>query len=89
MPFEWWVSLVCEHFHCMPSVALREIETAPMFLLETIVMFRAYAQARRDLKAAEARGDKEAGLDPKYADVLDIEGALVEARWRAGQEAQE
>lgn len=36
---------MCEEFGCLPSQALREWESAPCELIETIVQFRVYARS--------------------------------------------
>ena len=45
MPLEFWVGRLCEEFHCLPSAAIREIESAPVGFLETIVLFRTYQRS--------------------------------------------
>lgn len=53
MPWEWWVSRLCEEFGCVPSVAMAEIRRVPAGLLEDIVELRAYARAKQAYDAAE------------------------------------
>jgi len=48
---------LCEEFHCRPSQALREWQQAPCDLLETILEFRAYAQAKHVVENAKSRTD--------------------------------
>lgn len=57
VPTEWWISRLCEEFHCLPSEALREWRTAPAELLETIVEFRAFAQAKAVVERAKKKSD--------------------------------
>lgn len=45
-PFEWTIGRVCDEFHCLPSAALRELETDPLRLVETIMMLRSYANVK-------------------------------------------
>jgi len=61
MPEEWAVSAYCEAFGYKPTEALRELyglewDEAPYGLHETILMLRAYANA----KAVVASGDRKA-----------------------------
>lgn len=55
VPIEWWVSRVCEEFQCLPSEALREWREAPLGLLETIMEYRLFAQAKRVYDHADAK----------------------------------
>ena len=45
-PVEWIVGRVCEEFGCLPSAALRELETDPHRMAETIMMLRGYASLK-------------------------------------------
>lgn len=45
-PYEWVVGRVCDEFHCLPSQAIRELETEPQRLAETIMMLRSYANLK-------------------------------------------
>lgn len=69
-------------FGCTASVAMREIDIAPMGLLETIRMFRNYAHLKAELKAAEAREDKTVFEDARFNIVREIEYDLVETTLR-------
>jgi hypothetical protein len=40
------VGRVCEEFHCRPSEAVRELETEPQRLAETIILLRSYASLK-------------------------------------------
>ena len=57
MPWEWWVGVLCEEFHCLPQAVLREIEDAPVGLLEHIVEMRHYARAKARYEAAKDRSE--------------------------------
>jgi hypothetical protein len=76
--------MVCEAFHCVPSVACREIDESPMGLLETILRYRGYAAAKRDYEAACRRKDEEAKSDPRFVEVMVHEFEIVDARRQAG-----
>lgn len=43
---------MCEEFHCVPSVALREWQRAPSELLEHLIEARAYAHAKGQYDSA-------------------------------------
>jgi hypothetical protein len=57
----WMVSRICEEFSCLPSQALRELDTDPERLALMIPDLRAYAAAKRAFDAA--RGKADASLD--------------------------
>jgi hypothetical protein len=57
MPFEHFLGRLCEEFKCLPSAAFREWMTAPSDLLETIIQFRAYAQAKNMYDTAKSKRD--------------------------------
>jgi hypothetical protein len=61
MPWEWWLSCLCEAFACLPSEALAEVARAPAGLLETIVEMRGYARAKA--RYENARTQSEVGRD--------------------------
>ena len=44
-PFEHYIGRLCEEFQCLPTDAWREVQRLPAGFLETIVMFRRYAEA--------------------------------------------
>jgi hypothetical protein len=55
----FWLSRICEEFHCLPSQAMREWLTAPAGLLEEILEARAYAHAKAIVDAQDRpRGQK-------------------------------
>ncbi len=64
---EWWISRLCEEFHCLPSQALREWQEAPDGLLETIVEMRAFAATKA---AYDAATDKESMPKSPLADLV-------------------
>lgn len=53
MPFEWFVSRVCEEFSIPPTRALWEIENAPHGLIGRILEYRAYQHAKVTYDRAE------------------------------------
>jgi hypothetical protein len=57
VPIEWWLSRICEEFHCLPSEALREWERAPEGLLETILEYRSFAHAKAAVDRAQSKAD--------------------------------
>jgi hypothetical protein len=85
-PFEWRIARFCEEFHCTPTVAMAELDRLPMGLVDTILLLRGYASAKRDLEAAKERGDKKSANDPRFDVVNDIHFAMAEERLRARRE---
>lgn len=74
LPFEHFLGRLCEEFHCLPSVAYREWLEAPAGLLETIIEYRAYRQA----KAAFETSPKTAGDSPLVQLAKEITFDLVQ-----------
>ena len=58
MPVEWFLSRLCEEFHCLPSEALKEWEHAPCGLLETIIKMRAFAVTKAMCDRAKKAEDR-------------------------------
>lgn len=84
MPEVWWLSRICEEFHCLPSEALREWRRQPLGLLEQIVEARAYAHAKRLVDRAKSSEDY--ADVPLAEEVVQIEFALVAAAMKADAE---
>lgn len=78
VPWEWWVSRLCEEFHCLPSQALREWWAAPVGLLETILEYRAFAAAKAIVDAADRLED--IPQTPMTTLVQEVEFALAKQR---------
>lgn len=55
MPEDWWISRLCEEFGCLPSQAIREYQSAPCGLLETILLYRTYARSHRAWHSATSK----------------------------------
>lgn len=47
------VAVVCEAFDCLPSVAVRELETNPWPLVLDVIELRSYADAHRQVRHAK------------------------------------
>ena len=45
-PTEWYIGRMCSEFNCLPSAALRELETDPLRLADTIMTLRSYASLK-------------------------------------------
>lgn len=76
-PEEWVVSAVCEAFSCLPSQALRELETADADLVFTILDLRAYARAKAEVDAAQKQSDLK--MTPAIVRVFQIEADALKA----------
>lgn len=85
MSMTWWISRLCEEFHCLPSAALAEWQRAPDGLLEEIVEARAFAAAKGVVDRAKDK--MEIPDTPMTALVQEIEFALARERIRARQES--
>ena len=72
---------VCEEFGCLPSAALRELETDPLHLAETIMMLRGYASIK------EAVDRRIAGSKETIPDSLMLRAVLTNTE-RVVQEKQ-
>lgn len=82
---------MCEAFSCRPSQAMREIEDAPVGLIESILTLRSYAANLRDYQAACQRNDEKGANADRFASVRAHEFAIhqeeIEARRaRKGQQ---
>ena len=80
MDWAWFVSQVCEEFHCLPSAAVEEVKRDPGHLAETIVLFRAYARAKAVVdRAKDARDIPDT---PMTDLVTQHEAELMRERWQ-------
>jgi len=52
MPVIWWVSRLCEEFHCLPSQAWREYQNLPSGIIEEILEARQYVSVRNAYEQA-------------------------------------
>jgi hypothetical protein len=79
-PAEWILSLVCEEFGVLPSIALDE----PIDPLLEIMRLRSYARAKRMVDSAQSDSDV-----PGWATemVFDVQEELHRRRQRAATEA--
>lgn len=82
VPFAWWMSRLCEEFHCLPSQAYAEWErlqeTEWSGLLEDIIEARSYAGAKRIIDGAEtAEARKRIPNEPIFNLVEEIEFELA------------
>lgn len=80
MPLAWFLSRLCEEFHCLPSEALREWERAPSGLLEEILELRAFAHAKQICD--HAKEAKDIPQTPMTDLVQTIEFGLMRERRR-------
>ena len=84
---KWWLSRVCEEFHCRPSQAVWEWDHAPIGLLETIIEFRAFAGAKQLYDHAKTATQRAAlPDDPMIALVEALEFAAVREEIAAQQD---
>lgn len=83
MPWTWWVSRVCEEFHCLPSEALKELRRAPEGLVEDIVEARAFAATWRVW--SEAKEKKSVPPSPMLDLVIEIEMTVRQEQIAAQQ----
>ena len=51
MPFEFFISRLCDEFKCLPSEAEREWRNAPVGWLEDIIEARAFAEMKRTMES--------------------------------------
>ena len=54
-PFDWWLSRVCEEFHCLPDAALIAHGRLPVGTIERIIEARAYAATMQLLKDGKVK----------------------------------
>lgn len=59
----WLISRICEHFHCTPSAAARELEAPTSFLMLDAMRMREFVGMAQEFKRWEdspvpAKGDK-------------------------------
>jgi len=78
VPFVWWISRLCEEFHCLPSAAYREWLDAPDGLIEHLLEARAYAATKAACDRAQTAKDRPTG---PMADLV------TETEFRLAQEA--
>lgn len=57
MPYAFWISVLCEAFHCVPSQAEREMERCGPGWLEEVLEARQYAEAFHMVMNAQSRSD--------------------------------
>jgi len=75
-PLEFVIGRICQEFHCLPSAAIRELDTLPYGLITEILQCLAYARAKA---AYDARGQKT--HEPPLTDlVIEHDFALVRER---------
>lgn len=80
-PLEWWIGRLCSEFPALhPRTAWDEWRRAPVGVFETIVEYRAYAEAKQMTDGADtADARKRLPRTPLFRLVTEIEAALVQA----------
>ena len=76
MPFEFYVSRICEEFSCVPSEAIREMGRWPDGFLERVIEARTYIATKAQIDAAKTADQKPTGA---MADAVDEIGAALAA----------
>lgn len=56
MPFEAQIDVICEHFACLPSEALRELDILPAGFLDDVLTARRFRQTYAAIE--HAKGDQ-------------------------------
>ena len=80
MPWESWISRVCEEFSCRPSEAVQEWLDAPVGWLEGMIMDRAYARAKHaydQFSLMDEQARRSLMRQPIFQRVREIEFALA------------
>jgi hypothetical protein len=70
VPLALFLSRLCEEFHCVPSVALREWLHAPCGLIEDVLEARAYQATKAAVDRADLSGGKVSYPDGPLVDVV-------------------
>lgn len=53
LPFEHYLGVLCDAFHCLPDAAYRSWLALPVGMMEAILEYRVYAQAHTLYEAAD------------------------------------
>lgn len=61
MPDDWIIGRVCEEFGCLPTAAVRELETDPEQRVLRIMRLREYARARAAIDRAQSAAEMPTG----------------------------
>lgn len=75
MPADWFISRICEEFHCIPSVADEEFDDDPVRILNILEM-RAFQRAK---EAIDRDGDN-VKMTPMVRMVMVIEADAMRRR---------
>lgn len=87
MPDEWFISRVCEEFHCLPRQAVKAIEEDEGFLLFKILEYRAYSRAKEVYDSTPMEKRPNNALIRKVSDVtMDLAKERINRMKAAGKD---
>ena len=82
MPFEWYISQVCEEFRCRPSQAVDELMDNDK-LIQDIIELRAYARTKDSID--NAKKPEDVPDSPMVDQVFAIQKELLKRRREHGR----